>query len=407
LPEECLGLVFDRLDTRGRNVASLVCRRWLLAEANSRKILSLSAPLSLPVSCLESSLMRFPVLSKLGLKCERGVPSITDEGLVLIATHCRRLSKLKLKNCTGLQDDGLVAFAAAVCRASFRSFSCCSCGFGSRGLNAIIKNCVALEDLSVKRLRMGGEPGQLVEGPSKLKRLSIKNILDGGHAFTPLIASSKHLHTLIIFKATGQWDKLLELSVEGLSELTELRIEKLHLGDQGLVALAKCRKLQVLFLARTPECSNTGLSAIANGCRSLRKLHVDGCFTGRIGDKGLLAVGERCPELKELVLIGVSVTSNSLGIVFTNCMGLERLAVWNSETFGDGELACIGSKCQALRKLCIKCCPISDQGLEALASGCPSLTKVKIKRCRSVSASGAASLMMAHDGLVVTLEADQ
>ncbi|KAF6170047.1 hypothetical protein GIB67_042852, partial [Kingdonia uniflora] len=75
----------------------------------------------------------------------------------------------------------------------------------------------------------------------------------------------------------------------------------------------------------------------------------------------------------------------SLGLLGANCWNLQRLALCASETIGDAEICCIASKCMALKKFCIKGCPISDHGMEALAIGCPNLVKLKVKKYRGVT----------------------
>ncbi|KAK9949025.1 hypothetical protein M0R45_004573 [Rubus argutus] len=107
--------------------------------------------------------------------------------------------------------------------------------------------------------------------------------------------------------------------------------------------------------------------------------------TNRIGDEGLIAIATDCPNIQELVLIGVNPTSLSLTAIASNCKRLERLALCGSGTIGDTEFACIAAKCVALKKLCIKGCPISNVGLETLAWGCPNLAKIKVKKCKGVS----------------------
>lgn len=92
-----------------------------------------------------------------------------------------------------------------------------------------------------------------------------------------------------------------------------------------------------------------------------------------------------CPNLQELVLIGLNPTRISLELIAANCQNLERLALCGSETVGDAEISCIAAKCIALKKLCIKSCPVSNCGIEALAGGCPNLVKVKLKKCRGVT----------------------
>jgi len=88
----------------------------------------------------------------------------------------------------------------------------------------------------------------------------------------------------------------------------------------------------------------------------------------------------------------------------SNCHVLERLALCGSTTVGDAELSCIAAKCYSLKKLCIKGCPVSDQGMQSLISGCPMLVKVKVKRCRGVTSEGAEWLKANKGFLDVSLD---
>jgi len=111
-----------------------------------------------------------------------------------------------------------------------------------------------------------------------------------------------------------------------------------------------------------------------------------------------MAVARGCPDLQELVLIGVNPTVLSLRMLGEHCRALERLALCGCETVGDAEIICLAERCAALKKLCIKGCPVSDRGMEALNGGCPSLVKVKLKRCRGVSYECVESLKITRGG---------
>ncbi|KAF6162517.1 hypothetical protein GIB67_003063 [Kingdonia uniflora] len=58
----------------------------------------------------------------------------------------------------------------------------------------------------------------------------------------------------------------------------------------------------------------------------------------------------------------------------------------------------------ALKKLCIKGCPILYHGMEALAIRCPNLVKVKVKKCRGVTCEGAGWLRASRGSLAVNLD---
>lgn len=405
LPDECLSIIFQSLQPSDRNSCSLVCRRWLTVEGQSRHRLTLNAQSHLFFS-ISSLFNRFDSVTKLSLKCDRRSPSIGDDSLFLISQRCVNLTRLKLRSCKEITDDGIEAFSRS-CSSSFKKLSVGSCSFGPKGLNSVLENCWALEELSVKRLRGITTDGLLNPiGPGRangLKVVCLKELYNG-QCFGPLIVGSRSLRALKLFRCSGDWDRILR-QVCSSSELVEIHLERVQVSDVGLSAISKCcLKLEVLHLVKTPECSNFGLVGVAENCKLLRKLHIDGWKANKIGDDGLIAVAKNCPNLLELVLIGINPTNSSLEMLANNCKNLERLALCGSETVGDAELSCIASKCIALKKLCIKNCPVSDHGMEALACGCPSLVKVKVKKCRAVTCEGADWLRASRVALAVNLD---
>ncbi|KAL8490086.1 hypothetical protein ACS0TY_025833 [Phlomoides rotata] len=406
LPDECLACIFQSLSSGDMKRSSLVCRRWLTVEGQSRHRISLNA-LSELTDFVPRLFVRFDAVTKLALKCDRRSVSIGDDALTLISLKCRNLTRLKLRACRQLTDDGMCIFAKNC--VNLQKFSCGSCSFGAKGMNALLENCGLLEELSVKRLR-GITDAAAAEaiGPGKaaasLKVICLKDLYNG-QCFGPLIIGAKNLRTLKLFRCSGDWDKLLEVITDRVDGLVEVHLERLQVSDLGLSALSKCASLEILHLVKTPECTNIGLVTIAEKCRLLRKLHIDGWKTNRISDEGLIAVATYCSNLQELVLIGVNPTYLSLDKLATNCLNLERLALCGSESVGDDEISCIAAKCFALKKLCIKSCLVSDHGIEALAGGCPNLVKVKVKKCRGVTPEGADWLRARRVSLSVNLDA--
>ncbi|KAI5083595.1 hypothetical protein GOP47_0003338 [Adiantum capillus-veneris] len=401
LSDECLACIFQKLSPKDRNVCSLVCKQWHRAESKARDRLALKAHHSLD-AVMVPLFSRFEYVSCLSLKCSRKESSIDDEAILLVGRHCNHLTRLKLKSCKAISDYGIGQFAKDC--GSLKKFSCASCGFGSSGLNMLLQNCPKLVDLSVKRLRrLRDNPEAIFPGAGKLQRLCLKEIMSA-HLFGTLIAGSKNIHTLVLARNPGLWDQFFELIASHLSELVELHVETLNMGDIALKALSMCSKLEILHVAKVADCSDHGYTAIANGCRNLRKLHIDDRKMGRIGDESLLAFGRNSVELQELVLIGANVSVRSLALIASNCVKLERMALCNSEAVGDEELVCIAEKCGSLRKLCIKNCPISDRGLAAFACGCPSLLKVKVKKCKDITIASVTWLQMNRATLVVSLD---
>ncbi|KAI3801990.1 hypothetical protein L1987_30110 [Smallanthus sonchifolius] len=154
----------------------------------------------------------------------------------------------------------------------------------------------------------------------------------------------------------------------------------------------------------SPYNNGTVVISVAEHCKYLRKLHIDDWRTNRIGNEGLLAIAKHSVNLQELVLIRVNPNSVSLEAIATNCVKLERLALCGSETIADGEISCIALKCVALKKLCIKGCPVLDEGIEAFAWACPNLVKIKVKKCKNVTGEVGDWLRARRGSLVVNLD---
>ncbi|KAL5215217.1 hypothetical protein ABZP36_004369 [Zizania latifolia] len=394
LPDEILTLVFASLTPAERNACSLTCARWKEVDAATRHRLSLDARAALGHAA-PTIFARFTAVTKLALRCARGsgTDSLSDNGAAQVAAALtsHRLARLKLRGLRQLSDDGLALLAGAT--PTIRKLSVSSCSFGPKAFVAVLRSCPLLEDLSVKRLRglpdtAGAATAITEEIPfppaSSLRSVCLKDLYSA-LCFVPLVASSPNLRSLKILRCSGAWDLPLEVIVARAHGLVELHLEKLQVGDRGLAAVSACANLEVLFLVKTPECTDAGIIGVADKCHKLRKLHIDGWRTNRIGDHGLMAVAKGCPDLQELVLIGVNPTVQSLRMLGEHCRSLERLALCGCETVGDAEIICLAERCVALKKLCIKGCPVSDRGMGALNGGCPSLVKVKLKRCRGVS----------------------
>ncbi|KAJ8567297.1 hypothetical protein K7X08_019505 [Anisodus acutangulus] len=406
LPNECLALIFQSLSSGDRKKCSLVCRRWLLIEGQSRHRLALNAKSDI-LPFIPTIFSRFDSVTKLALRCDRKSVSINDDALTLISLRCSNLIRLKLRGCRDVTDVGMSAFAKN-CN-NLKKFSCGSCMFGAKGMNALLDYCSTLEELSVKRLRgindgFAADPiGPGVAG-SSLKSICLKELYNG-QCFAPLIIGSKNLKTLKLLRCLGDWDRLFETIGSNMeNHVAEIHLERLQISDTGLMAISNCPKLEILHLVKTPECTDVGVVAVARKCKLLRKLHIDGWRTNRIGDEGLVAIAENSSNLKELVLIGLNPTSTSLLTIASNCQKLERLALCGSDSIGDPEVSCIATKCMALKKLCIKGCEVTDEGIKSFAWGCPNLVKIKVKKCKNVTGDVADWLRARRRSLAVNLD---
>ncbi|KAL5556932.1 hypothetical protein UlMin_039168 [Ulmus minor] len=400
LPDEILACIFQLLGSVDRKRCSIVCKRWFRVDGQNRSRLAINAQAEI-LPFIPSLFTRFDSVTKLALRCDRKSISINDDALILISIRCRNLTRVKLRGCREVTDVGMEIFAQN-CK-GLKKLSCGSCMFGAKAMNAVLDHCTGLEELSVKRLRGIQDGSELIgsgNGAKSLKSVCLKELING-QCFGPLLVGAKKLKTLKIIRCLGDWDKVMDVIGDGNAGLIEVHLERLQVSDSGLSSISNCSSLEILRIVKTPECSNSGIISIAERCKLLRKLHIDGWRTNRIGDEGLYAVAKQCVNLQELVLIGVNPTSLSLEAIASNCQKLERLAICGSGSVGDAEIACIAAKCVALKKLCIKGCPISDVGIESLALGCPNLAKIKVKKCRGVSGGIAEWLRERRESLTV------
>ncbi|KAG6385026.1 hypothetical protein SASPL_153850 [Salvia splendens] len=408
IPDGCLASIFHRLSPADRSSCLLVCRRWLAMEGQNRRSLSLNAS-SRVTALLPSLFSRFDSLTSLSLLCPRASTSLNDHALILISHRCPYLSRLKLRRCREVSPVGILALAQN-CR-SLTAFSCTSCTFGDKGMSALLNNSSSLEELSVKRLRgirdgEGFEISPGLAGP-RLRSIKLKKLYNG-QCFSRLITETNNLTHLTISSCLGNWDGIIRAAMTKNNNLfKQIHLEKIQVSDVALFAISKCLRLEEFKVAKAPDFSNEGISAVVNKCKLLRKLHIDGCRSNRIGDSSVMAIAESSANLVKLVLVGVSVTSVSLTAMASSCEHLETLALCGSRTVGDHEITCVAARCVSLRKLCIKRCRVTDAGIEAVANGCPNLVRIKVEKCRGVSRGVMEMLRERRGSLVVDLCVDE
>ncbi|KAK7263185.1 hypothetical protein RJT34_30771 [Clitoria ternatea] len=339
IPNECLAKIFQFLTFGDRKNCFAVYQRWLGIDGKNHHQLSLN-----------TNLMRLKL---------RRCREVTKIGMENVARNCNALKKL----------------------------SCVLCVFGAMGVYAFVNNCTVLKELFVKRLRgFDDSTKELVPQmvSSSLKLICLKELVMG-QSFTLLIIGSKKLQTLRLFQCLGNWDLTLKTLGKLNSGLVEIHLEKVQVGDVGLLGISKCSRLETLHLVKTLDCSDVGHCDVAEGCKMLKKLYIDGWRTNRIDDCGLISVAKHFLGLQELMLIGMCPSSLSLTIIASSCQGLERFALCGIGIVGDVEIECIAAKCMTLKKMCIKGCPVSNAGISTFSSGYPNLVKLKVRKCKKVT----------------------
>ncbi|URD76169.1 LRR [Musa troglodytarum] len=221
----------------------------------------------------------------------------------------------------------------------------------------------------------------------------------------------------------------------------ENELEQFCLSDAGLALLAKsCKGLEKLSFIWCSSITSLGLTTVAENCKFLKSVDLQGCY---VGDKGLIALGQNCKQLEDLNLrfcegltdtgvVGFAQSSGSslksLGIaacawisdvslqaVASHCKFLENLSL-DSELMRNTGVVSVAQGCRSLKALKLQCVNISDeslqavgsycssleqlalysfqrftdsdQSLEAIARGCTKLTNLEINGCHNIGTSG-------------------
>ncbi|PWA66074.1 VIER F-box protein 2 [Artemisia annua] len=400
LPDECLALIFNFLTTsKDRNNSSLVSRRWLQIDAQTRTHLTLNAELDLQ-PFIPSIFTRFNSLTQLVLRNNvKYHCSIEDDDIILITSMFPNLTRLKLCGCDQLTDSGMAAFSKNCTK--LKEFSCAFCSFSELGLFELLDNRSQLEVLSVERL--GFPEREVLSSPPKLhatkalKVIKLKQVYRE-RLFIPLISVSKNLKTLKLLDChDGYWDKALEM-IQDDNCLTEVHLDYVYVTDVGVSSLSKCRHLNDLRIVGT-DCTNVGLIRVAQNCKGLKKLYVG----SGIGDEGLIAVGRHNVNLEELILFSVDATCDSLRVIATNCQKLVRLELCMNHTITDNDIMCIADNCVALKILSLAGCDVSNKGIEAFALGSPNLAEITVTNCKKVTREAIDRLRASRESLVIKM----
>lgn len=192
------------------------------------------------------------------------------------------------------------------------------------------------------------------------------------------------------------------------------------LTDLAAATIAsQCPLLRELTLSHCTGLTDIALLYIGRGCQHLESVDVSGCV--RITDAGVgaLMVGcsgsmrnlniSRCRNLTNHALalvarFGVVLQSLNAGwcngisdagvaalVAKTSVIGtqLRALNLWNLHRITDDGLVALASGCPLLRTLVLlNCHKISDYGIAAIASGCPKLDSLDLYACDRVTDAG-------------------
>lgn len=140
------------------------------------------------------------------------------------------------------------------------------------------------------------------------------------------------------------------------------------------------------------------LIGIGQGCNMLRHLNVSGCY--KVGDAGIISIADGCPLLTHLdigvcqvflvmLTVCVNVLRRSLRLMIFPYLVYDVL-----QNVGDLGLAAMGNGCPQLKEIVLSHCrKITDAGLSFLVSRCTKLESCQMVYCPAVTSVGVATVV--------------
>lgn len=173
----------------------------------------------------------------------------------------------------------------------------------------------------------------------------------------------------------GDGDGYLTRRLEG-KKATDVRLAAIAVGTSWRGGLGK---LSIRGNNSVRGVTNRGLSAVANGCPSLRSLSL--WNVSSVGDKGLCEIGKRCHMLEKLDLCHSRwITNKGLIAIAEGCPNLTTLNIESCSKIGNEGLQAVAKLCPNLHSISIKDCPlVGDHGVSSLLSSASELSRVKLQ----------------------------
>ncbi|KAI4982096.1 hypothetical protein ZWY2020_022588 [Hordeum vulgare] len=358
---------------RDRNAASLVCRSWYRAEAQTRRELFIGNCYAVsPRRAVE----RFGGVRAVVLK---GKPRFADFSLVphgwgakvspwvaALGPAYPRLERICLKRMT-VSDDELALIPKSFPLFKDLSLVCCD-GFTTRGLAVIAEGCRHLRVLDLTEDYFHEEESEVVDWISKFPECntSIESLVFdcvsvpfNFEALEALVARSPALRRLRVND---------HVSIEQLRRLMARAPHLTHLGTGS-------------FRSEPGPGGALSVSELATCFAASRSLV---CLSGFLDVNGayLPAIYQVCPNLTSLNFSFAALTDEEFIPVIRHCINLRTL--WVLDTVGDEGLRAVAETCSNLRELRVFPLDatedsegsVSDIGLQAISEGCWKLESI-------------------------------
>ncbi|KAG6575027.1 putative protein phosphatase 2C 35, partial [Cucurbita argyrosperma subsp. sororia] len=272
-------------------------------------------------------------------------------------------------------------------------FRCLDSKLSRDACSLVCRRWLKLERLSRTTLRIGatGSPDLFVQLLAR-RFVNVKNVhIDERLAISLPLHSGRRRRNEVMRLPFKSHHATHNTGTEGAAESS-------CLSDAGLIALSVgFPNLEKLSLIWCSNISSQGLTSLAEKCKFLKSLDLQGCY---VGDRGVAAVGVFCKLLKDvnfrfcegLTDVGLvelsrgcgkslksfgmaacaKITDVALEAVGMHCKYLESISL-DSEVIHDKGVLSLAQGCTLLKVLKLQCTNVTDEALVAVGSLCPFL----------------------------------
>ncbi|XP_024357321.1 protein TRANSPORT INHIBITOR RESPONSE 1 [Physcomitrium patens] len=346
----------------------------------------------------------------------------STDGITEITKNCRNLAVLDLQeNYMDIRNgDWLKAFPESLTSLESLNFATVKCAVDEEAfqcLEALVARCRCLKTLKVnKDISLGQLRSLLLRAP-QLEELGTgiynQNLSWGKlHELQGSLKRCKNLRSL-----SGLWEVIpmclptmypvcLNLTSLDLSNVTLMttdftkfisyctKVRRLlvqdFVGDKGLAAAAfNCKELQELRVYPVGVdgyVTEQGFIAISKGCPELRKILY---FCKQMTNAAMVSFAQNCPKMTHFRLCIMKCymedcetgqpLDEGFGAVCRLCVDLRRLSLSGKMT--DKTFEYIGQYAKKLEMLSVAFAGDSDDGMQYVLDGCPSLRKLEVRDC--------------------------
>nr|XP_043624792.1 F-box/LRR-repeat protein 3 [Erigeron canadensis] len=177
---------------------------------------------------------------------------------------------------------------------------------------------------------------------------------------------------LVLCRTTSLRFSGLEMLVGACTRLQVVDVSHCcQFGDREAAAISMAVGLREVKMDKCLGVSDVGLAKIAIRCEKLEKISMKWCL--EITDLGIDLLSKKCSHLKHISVSYLKISNESLRSI----SGLRKLEVL----------------------LMVGCGLVSDEGLDFIGNGCPSLQVLDVSRCDHVSSAGLISVTKGCQGL--------